>query len=160
MDETFTKILNYIEQQNEMYLANNYNRAVLNKFQNMTCIVIGINSFKQKLSRDNQSKFDTLFEKGKDLGTIQIIITDMASNVSKVEYDSWYKTVVAPNRGIWVGSGIANQMTLKIAQTTREMREELAPSFGYLVKNGKATLVKLIETPELPYISDGDDSNE
>ena len=42
-------------------------------------------------------------------------------------------------------NGISDQYVLKLTSTPRELREEIPENFGYVVKNGKAVLVKLIE---------------
>ena len=37
---------------------------------------------------------------------------DMPENID--EYESWYKTVINNNRGIFIGNGILDQMTIKL----------------------------------------------
>ena len=43
-----------------------------------------------------------------------------------------------------LGNGIANQFTLKITTNFRILREEINPGFGYVIKKGKAVLIKLM----------------
>ena len=59
-------------------------------------------------------------------------------------YDDWYKNSVDDSFGIWLGNGISDQYSLKLMSTPRELREEIPEGFGYVVKNGKATLVKFV----------------
>lgn len=57
----------------------------------------------------------------------------------------WYKRHVSGMDGIWVGDGIANRYAaLKVSKTPRGLYSELPPHFGYLVRHGKPTLVKLV----------------
>ena len=47
-------------------------------------------------------------------------------------------------QGIWIGNGIANQYTLKIAKVTRELQDDIDRGFGYIVKRGIPTLTKML----------------
>ena len=71
---------------------------------------------------------------------------DSLDGLKKQEYENWYKAIVTTNRGIWLGNGIADQFTLKLAKTPRVLRELIPEDFGYSVKNGIATLIKLISS--------------
>ena len=46
--------------------------------------------------------------------------------------------------GIWIGNGIGNQFTLKVTTNSRILRQEVDPGFGYIIKKGKAELMKLM----------------
>ena len=66
----------------------------------------------------------------------------------KLEYDNWYKAIVKNNQGIWIGNGVSDQYTIKIAKMTRELQEELSLGFGYVIRRGNAVLTKFLTDEE------------
>ena len=48
------------------------------------------------------------------------------------------------SEGIWLGNGIGNQFTLKVTTNSRVLRQEVEPGFGYVIRKGKAELMKLM----------------
>ena len=143
-DNNFDQIEKYLERCYENYINNGYNREIFKDVKPITCIIIGLDSFKNKLNDQNKTKFGNLFEKGKDLGIINFIIVDTIDIIKKYEYESWYKTTVNSANGIWIGNGINDQFTFKISQKTKEMREEIGDLFGFVIKRGKPELIKLV----------------
>ena len=61
-----------------------------------------------------------------------------------MSFESWYKPNVDLSEGIWIGNGIGNQFTLKVTTNSRVLRAEVDPGFGYVIKKGKASLMKLM----------------
>ncbi len=144
-EELTCEICEYVDECYQIYINNNYSRTALNDKEKYTVFIIGIDEFLKRLEPEIKTKFVKALEKGKDLNVVQFVIVDSSSNLKKQEYESWYKTVITPNRGLWLGNGIADQFQLKLAKTPRELRELIDDGFGYNVKNGLATLVKLVE---------------
>ena len=91
------------------------------------------------------STFQKAISDSKNYGLDNYIIIDSSDKVKGFAYDTWYKESVDDSQGIWLGNGISDQFTLKLLSTPRELREEIPEGFGYVVKNGKATLVKLVQ---------------
>lgn len=58
--------------------------------------------------------------------------------------DPWFKSNADLSEGVWIGNGIANQFTLKVTTNARVLRTEIEPNFGYVIKKGKATLIKFL----------------
>ena len=135
----------FIENNYNIYIENNYSRDSLVNKQKITIFVTGLDEFIKRLSDEVKKEFLSALEKGKDLEIINFIFIDTVANIKKQEYEPWYKTIISPNRGIWLGNGIADQFTIKLAKTTREQRELIPDGFGYSIKNGIATLVKFVE---------------
>lgn len=145
-DSIFDKLYNFVNQQYETYESNNYDKSIFNNIKPLNCIIIGINSFKNKLSSDNQDKYSDLFIKAKDLGIINFIIVDSINEFKSIEYDNWYKNTVDNSTGIWIGNGINDQFSLKINQKIPELRENDVPeSFCFVIHKGKPKYVKYIE---------------
>lgn len=130
---------NYVKLEN-----NGFNTEIFATTKKITCIIIGINELKNKLSEDLKTKLDDLIKKAQKLSIYSFIIIDSASEIKKVEFDSWYKECVDTSEGVWVGEGINEQFVLKINQRTEEMKLEILEDFCFVLKRGKPRLVKYI----------------
>lgn len=138
-------IYNNYSRQKQEYESNNYNDAVLNKFPKTTYLIFGISNLLGRVSEDVKTKLTTVLAGSKEISVDHFIVIENADKLKSFAYDEWYKSAVDTTEGIWLANGIADQYVLKLASTPRELREEIPENFGYVIKNGKATLVKIIE---------------
>lgn len=76
---------------------------------------------------------------------IHFLLCDSAKDMAAHTGEPWYRRQVRPGEGIWAGDGISDQNVLKPSKLGREHFAELPPHFGYLLRRGKTTLVKLLE---------------
>lgn len=148
-DTIFTSLNDFINQQVELYKQNNFNKDIFNGKKRIDCIIIGIDSFKNRLSDENKQKFADLFNNAKDLGVIDFIIVDSVDKIKKMELDSWYKNCINNNNGIWIGNGINDQYSLKITQRISAMKEEVPNYFCFVINRGKPILVKYVSKLDL-----------
>ena len=74
-----------------------------------------------------------------------VVILDAVQQLKSVEFDPWYKNYVVNTEGIWVGSGIADQFVIKYNQSSNKLDNHCNMNFGYVVKNGNAKFIKLLE---------------
>lgn len=107
-------------------------------------VIIGINSLISKLDINKKTEFTNLLEKSLASGTAKILLADTIDNIKGVGYDSWYKNYSDLAEGVWVGNGISNQFTFKITTSSRILRQELEPKFGFVIEKGKAIVTKLL----------------
>lgn len=84
------------------------------------------------------------------MNLVSFIIIDNPDVIKQFAYEDWFKAGVDTGKGIWIGSGIADQSLLKISKITRDDREELPNNYGYIVNNAKITKVKLVTNFEIP----------
>ena len=145
-DDIIEKICTYIEENHDIYIKNNYDRSSLKGKERYTIFLIGIEELMKRINPTIKPRLLENIEKGKDLDLINLVLVDTVDGLKKQEYESWYKSIITPNRGVWLGNGIADQFLLKLAKTPRELRELIPEDFGYNVKNGIATLIKLISS--------------
>jgi S-DNA-T family DNA segregation ATPase FtsK/SpoIIIE len=115
-----------------------------NQEKTVICFLININAMLGKLSAIEKGKFTTLINDSKKNGNIKYIIVDTIDVIKSINFEPWYKSNVDMSEGIWLGNGIGNQFTLKVTTNSRVLRAEVAPSFGYVIKKGKASLIKLM----------------
>ena len=143
-DDVFTEIYNYQKEKYDECVKNNYDRSIFNKMTKTYCIIIGIDSFKNRLNDENKNKLNDLFTNGKELGLVNFIIIDSIDKIKKFEFETWFKNCVNLNYGIWIGNGINDQFTMKVNQKTPEMRSQVSDDFCFVINKGKAEFVKYI----------------
>ena len=61
-----------------------------------------------------------------------------------MEFENWYKTIINPSRGVWIGDGITTQFTLKSTLSARTLSMRLDNSFGYFIDGSTTALFKAI----------------
>ena len=126
-----------IEKLNKAYEENNQEKTTI-------CYIIGINSFLNKLTTVEKGNFTDLLDNCKRNGNVKVIIIDTIDVIKSINFEPWYKTSVDLSEGIWLGNGINNQFTLKVTTNSRVLRAEVEPGFGYVIRKGKAALIKLM----------------
>jgi len=148
-DDIFNRLNTFIKNQNEAYKANNYSKSIFAGKKGITCVIIGIDSFKNKLSPENKSLFGELFINAKELGIIDFILVDSVDKFKKIELETWYKNSINNTDGIWIGNGINEQFSLKVSQKIPAMKEEIPDNFCFVVERGKPKYVKYVENFEI-----------
>ena len=108
------------------------------------CFLININSMLGKLSSIEKGKFTTLISDCKKNNNIKILLVDTIDVIKSINFEPWYKGNADLSEGVWIGNGIGNQFTLKVTTNARVLRAEVAPGFGYILRKGKASLIKFM----------------
>lgn len=155
LDDVFTKIRGEIEEANKAFIDNNYDKNAIASIPTTVIVISGLDKFVTKLSDDNKKLIGNMFEAGKELDKYCFLLVDSIDKFKKYEYEDWYRASINNTRGIWVGDGIANQFSIKLAKTTKDLYDEIGNKFGYLVERGTPALIKLLEEVEK-----GEESNE
>ena len=108
------------------------------------CVVTGITNLLTKLDSAKKMEFIELIDKKAQAGKFKLIIVDVIDNIKTICYDNWYKNNTDLAEGVWIGNGISNQFTFKITTSSRILRQELEPKFGFIIEKGKASVIKLL----------------
>jgi len=148
-DKVYEDLQKYILDCHDKYIKNNYRRDIFKEEKHKTIIILGFDSFKNRLNPDNSRKIASIFEKSKDLGFINFVFIDSIDKLKKLDYETWYKTCVNTNDGIWIGPGINDQFTLKVNQRTNELKEQINDEFCFVLKRGNPILVKYVANLEI-----------
>lgn len=132
-----------------LYRNNTYKTALENgekceAFEQYVVIIDSLGALKSTLGDEGNEKLGLILEKGTVEYGINVIIADQAKTVSSFSYEKWYKNKVSGSDGIWVGSGITEQYTMKPSKTTSDMHEDIGTEFGYVLQKGKGVRVKLL----------------
>ena len=76
---------------------------------------------------------------------VYFIVAESLNALTPFTVESWYKTHLNGNNGIWIGDGISGQHRLTISKKPRDYHADIEPEFGYVVNSGAATLVKFLQ---------------
>ena len=121
----------------------NYSLRIQNnliKTKHNVCIIIGIDKFLQGIEND----FEEDLKKAEELENYTFIIVESLFKLKNHEYDEWYKNYVPKDSGIWVGNGINDQYLLRFDSNSKDIINNCGESFGYLIKQEQASIIKLI----------------
>ena len=138
-------IVNNYNKEKEAYDQSNYSEDSLRNFPKTTYLIFGIANFLSRITSDNKTNVMNVLLNNKELNVDHFVLIESADKLKSFGYDEWYKNGVDASQGIWLGNGISDQYVLKLLSTPRELRQEIPDNFGYVVRNGKAVLVKFIE---------------
>ena len=108
----------------------------------VSVFISGINNLYAKISEEEKQALNTSLGKVVNMDTMHFFLIDSITNIKGLGFEPWFKNTVDMAEGIWLGNGISNQFTLKVTTNSRLLRAEIPEDFGYVIKKGKATLVK------------------
>ena len=111
------------------------------------CIFIGIDKFLADYANVGNN-FNTVIKQLEEKENYSVIIVENANKMKNHEFEDWYKNYISKENGIWVGNGIDNQYLITINSSRKELVNNCGRSFGYIIKDGIATLMKLLEMKE------------
>lgn len=108
------------------------------------CLITGISNLLSRLDVTKKTEFTDILDSNLRAEKLKVIIVDTIDNIKGIGYDAWYKNSADLAEGVWIGNGISNQFTLKITTSSRVLRQELEPNFGYVIEKGKTSVIKLL----------------
>lgn len=108
------------------------------------CLIININTLFNKIGTTGKSDFTSIIDNARQGDNVKFILIDSIDTIKSITFEPWYKSSVDLSEGIWLGNGIGNQFTLKVTTAARVLRAEVDPGFGYIIRKGKASLIKLM----------------
>ena len=126
--------------------VNTYNELVSqveknNKKEHTICVILGIDKF---LNSIEENQFKNVLEKAEKNENYSFIIVDSANKIKDHTYEEWYKEYLSEDTGIWVGNGFDSQYLISIMADRRDIDDNCGRDFGYLVKDGNYTMLKLL----------------
>ena len=107
--------------------------------------VIYFQNFNKFITKVDGNKIEEFSNEIKDLENISLLIADDYKKLKKYEYENWYRNIVNDTDGIWIGTGLSDQNIFKLSRLTKEMEKTYRNNFGFVITDGRAELVKLVE---------------
>ncbi len=131
--------------------VNKYNilaQAIANKSdKRVLCIIEDVDKFGSSLPT-GINELDELFKAAADTQNCNFILVDNAMRLKAHQFDPWYKNFVSSDTGIWVGNGVDNQFVITTEINRKTVIGNCGMSYGYIIKQSAATLIKLIGIKE------------
>lgn len=112
------------------------------------CVIIGIDKILNNGDVD-EFEFSEIMKKAEESGKYNFIFVENPNKLKGHEYDEWYKNNISGENGIWVGDGIEDQFLIDITTNRSELVNRCGSSFGYVIENGNARLMKFIGMKEI-----------
>lgn len=119
----------------------------LKKNKQVVCFIIGLDKFIND-ANIGESNFYSLLKEAEQLKNYSFVLIDNFNKIKSHEYNEWYKNYVSGDSGIWVGNGVGNQYLIKVSASYKSMPNNCGNSFGYLIKQENATMIKLLGMKE------------
>lgn len=107
-------------------------------------VFTGLSDILAALSAEGKDKLNTLLEKAEVEYNVRFLVCDTGKGIAAMTGCGWYKRFVTGNDGLWAGDGISDQYALKLAKISSDLYAEVPNGFGYAVRRGRPTLVKLL----------------
>lgn len=125
----------------------NYFKSIISKVEEdktkkNVIAILGLDKFVSEYEKAGES-FENVLNTLEQSGNCSLILVENDTKIKNYEYNDWYKNYVNKENGIWLGNGIDNQYVINI--TDRYNLPKCDNSFGYVVKQGNATMIKLLE---------------
>ena len=118
-----------------------------NKKKDIICVIVGIDRFLNE-SDEIKNNFLATLKQIEEYENCNFVIVENVNKLKNHEYDEWYKAYVSKDNGIWVGNGIDSQYIINISSDRKELINNCGKSYGYIVKQGMAQMIKLVEMKE------------
>ena len=109
----------------------------------VVCVIVNIDKF-FNLLKNGKDEFNEIVKNSEKNKNCCFIIVESAVRLKNHQFDTWYKNYISGDTGIWVGNGIDSQYVITAELNRKETISNCGNSFGYAIKQGKLTLVKLI----------------
>jgi len=102
----------------------------------------------EKKQADDDTPLNRLYvamDKCNKIYNVHFIIAESINLLNPFISESWYKTHISGNNGIWIGSGVTSQYRLTINKRPSSASADIDSDFGFVINNATATLVKLLQ---------------
>ena len=111
----------------------------------LVIFVTGIENFMNNLPDDVKKDVNAYFEKVSKLKNCYFVFVERVEGLKPFAYEKWFKGYIDTDDSIWIGRGLNNSTVHHLVTPLREISAVIAPNFGYNIKGGVATRIKIIE---------------
>ena len=105
-------------------------------------IIVGIGSYKRKLSSAGVEIFESLFSKISDAKQAVYILIDNYDEIRNLKSESWFDGLT--DIGLWLGDGIGTQSLFNSVTVSSEDKKYEFKGLGYFINDGEYDVVKVM----------------
>ena len=147
INNDFNKIVDQIKQVDDQLQdvlnKSNMNLRLIAPYKNNFVVIIGLDKFLSKLDDEHKNIFKEVLAHEKETLKITFALIDIPASFKKYEYEEWYKNSVNSYDGMWIGSGVSGQYTIKLNIQPNGINT-IDGEYCVISKNGMPTIVKMI----------------
>ncbi len=78
------------------------------------------------------------------IDNVSVLFIESSFKIKAYVFEPWYSSMVVNMNGLWIGSGLMDQSIVKVTDMDKKYREKIGYDYGWVIKNGEGTLVKLV----------------
>jgi len=142
--ELLTNLEDYLKKLNDMYEQNGRNNRKLDGVKKCIIVIYGLKDFFNQIGGESKKTYENIIKLNDKVKNVFFIIADNPQNIKTYAFDDWYKMSTDTANGIWIGSGIVDQILFKISRFTRDDSEEIKNNFGYVITNARLSKCKML----------------
>ncbi len=135
----------YLDEQNDIQKELNHYIKEITQKENLLVVINGVDKWIKNMKVEEKSNLATFFTEVSSLNNCNFIFLDRLTEIKPYAYESWFRSFVSVESGIWLGRGIDNSTIHNLITPLRTLRTPLSPQFGYVMKRGNAIRVKFME---------------
>ena len=106
-------------------------------------VIIGISKFASEQAIE-EMKFNSILTKASKSGKCSLILVDNPRSIETIQYTMWYSTNIGSDKGIWIGSGVAEQGMIRNNIILSDAINSCDNSYGIIIGDNKETFIKLV----------------
>ncbi len=121
----------------------------------MLCIFNNFSEIKSTVGNDTYKNVDAMLRVASDFWNIIFVVVDFGGGVTNCCCTTWYAEKIV-NNCIWIGSKVRDFKGKENIIDDKSLKNELPSNSGYLFRNGKYRMIKLI-AQDIPEGGDDDE---
>ncbi len=120
-------------------------KHTIDNTKNFIVVINGVDRWMKQLLPEDKNNFMNSLSKISTRNNCNFILLDRLMDIKGYAYENWFRTFVGLDSGIWLGRGINNSTVHNLITPLRTLSFPLPPNFGYVMKKGVATRIKIVE---------------
>lgn len=140
LEDTVKKLFSMTVERHNAYKKSN-GKPIDVDMHPVVILIMGLTQVKKAVSEDAVDKLRLILEKTRGSYSQFYWIMDDYSSANSYCTEEWCR-----GDGLWIGSGITEQIRLKVNVRTRNLVRPLEVTEGYFVKKGRAEHIKFLTT--------------
>lgn len=139
LEDMVRKLFALTRDRNNTYKSVEQPSLAVKAWPPVVVILMGLYQIKKRLSEDGKNKLENILERTSGKYKLYFWAVDDERSSNRYSGEKW-----CVGDGIWIGSGLGEQMRLKIYKKDMTLTKKIDYTCGYLVRKGKAQPVKLL----------------
>ena len=137
-------IIDFINAEYDEFKKHEEDDTYLNTRPKKMFVFYGASAIINIMDNDTKKAFAEAMKKNGEMNLVSIVFVENVELLKNYAYEDWFKSGVDQTKGIWVGSGIAEQSLIRVARIEQEYRADILNDYGFVIVNSRVNCVKLL----------------